>query len=75
MRYKQTAIGVTPGAAVVWLPVFVLLMLVAALGVGDGPSTTPASSTLVAASLFVSGIIRFRHRERTFVDAIGSGCL
>ncbi len=132
------AYGVTPGAAVVWLPVFVLLMLVTALGVGfwlsalnvkyrdvmylvpflnqfwlfvtpvvypsslvpeqwrvlyglnpmagvvegfrwallgtgDGPGIMVAASTLVAVSLFVSGIIWFRSRERTFVDAIGSG--
>jgi len=130
--------GVTPGAAVVWLPVFVLLMLVTALGVGfwlsalnveyrdvmylvpflnqfwffvtpvvypsslvpeqwrvlyglnpmvgvvegfrwallgvgEGPSPMLAASTLVAVSLFVSGIVWFRRRERTFVDAVGSG--
>lgn len=132
--------GVTPGAVVVWLPVFVLLMLVTALGVGfwlsalnveyrdvmytvpflnqfwlfltpvvypsslvpepwrvlyglnpmvgvvegfrwallgigDGPSPMLTASTLVAVSLFVSGIVWFRSRERTFVDTIGSGGL
>jgi lipopolysaccharide transport system permease protein len=45
----------------------------ALLGVGDGPSPMLAVSALVAISLFVSGIIWFRRRERTFVDAIGSG--
>lgn len=130
--------GITPGAAVVWLPLFVLLMLLTALGigfwlsalnveyrdvmyvvpflnqfwlfltpvvypsslvpqqwrvlyglnpmtgvvegfrwallgVGEGPSPMVAASTLVAISLFVSGIVWFRGRERTFVDAIGSG--
>lgn len=130
--------GVTPGAAVLWIPFFVLLMLVtssgigfwlsslnveyrdvryivpflnqlwffltpivypsslvpekwqflyglnpmvgvvegfrwALLGVGKGPSPMIAVSILVAVSLFVSGIIWFRRRERTFVDAVGSG--
>lgn len=130
--------GITPGAAVVWLPLFVGLMLVTALGVGfwlsalnveyrdvmyivpflnqfwlfvtpvvypsslvpekwrmlyglnpmtgvvegfrwallgvgEGPLPMLAASTLVAVSLFISGIIWFRRRERTFVDAIGSG--
>jgi len=130
--------GVIPGTAVVWLPFFVLLMLVTALGVGFwlsalnveyrdvmytipflnqfwffitpvvyssslvperfqgvyglnpmvgvvegfrwsllGTSAPSASmlgvSTLVALFLFFSGIIWFRRRERTFVDAVGSG--
>ena len=130
--------GVTPGPAVVWLPVFVLLMLVTALGVGfwlsalnveyrdvmytlpflnqfwlfltpvvypsslvpdrwrvlyglnpmtgvvegfrwallgvgQGPSPMVAASALVALSLFASGIVWFRRRERSFVDVIGSG--
>ena len=130
--------GVIPGTAVVWLPFFVLLMLVTALGVGFWLSAlnveyrdvmytipflnqfwffitpvvyssslvperfqgvyglnpmvgvvegfrwsllgTPAPSasmlgvsTLVALFLFISGIIWFRRRERTFVDAVGSG--
>jgi lipopolysaccharide transport system permease protein len=43
------------------------------LGVGEGPSIMLAISALVSISLFVSGIIWFRRRERTFVDAIGSG--
>jgi lipopolysaccharide transport system permease protein len=132
--------GFTPGAAVVWLPVFVALMLVTALGVGfwlsalnveyrdvmytvpfliqfwffltpvvyssslvpepwqvlyglnpmagvvqgfrwallgvgEGPSPMLAVSTLVALSLFLSGIIWFQRREQTFVDAVGSGGL
>jgi lipopolysaccharide transport system permease protein len=45
----------------------------ALLGIGEGPSYMLAVSVLVAASLFISGIIWFRQRERTFVDAIGSG--
>ncbi len=43
------------------------------LGVGEGPSRMVAISALVAVSLFVSGIVWFRHRERTLVDVIGSG--
>jgi lipopolysaccharide transport system permease protein len=43
------------------------------LGVGEGPSIMLAVSALVSVSLFVSGIIWFRRRERTFVDAVGSG--
>src|SRR5712692_7835140 len=130
--------GVTPGAAVIWLPGFVLLMVVTALGVGfwlsalnveyrdvaytipflnqfwffvtpvvypsslvpepwqvlyglnpmvgvvegfrwallgagKGPSPMLAVSTLIAVSLFVSGIIWFQRREQSFVDALGSG--
>ena len=45
----------------------------ALLGVGEGPSRMLAVSVLVAIALFISGIIWFRQRERTFVDAIGSG--
>jgi lipopolysaccharide transport system permease protein len=45
----------------------------ALLGTGDGPGLMVAASAMVAISLFVSGIIWFRRRERTFVDAIGSG--
>jgi lipopolysaccharide transport system permease protein len=45
----------------------------ALLGVGEGPSRMLAVSILVATALFISGIIWFRQRERTFVDAIGSG--
>ncbi len=130
--------GVAPGVAVIWLPFFVLLMLVTALGVGfwlsalnveyrdvmytvpflnqfwlfltpvvypsslvpekwrilyglnpmagvvegfrwallgvgEGPSPMLIVSILVAIFLFVSGIIWFRYRERTFVDVVGSG--
>lgn len=43
------------------------------LGVGGGMMPMLALSGLVAIGLFVSGIIWFRHRERTFVDALGSG--
>jgi len=45
----------------------------ALLGAGDGPSPMLAASTLIAVFLFISGIIWFRYRERTFVDALGSG--
>jgi lipopolysaccharide transport system permease protein len=45
----------------------------AILGVGEGPSSMLGVSVLVAAALFISGIVWFRQRERTFVDAIGSG--
>jgi lipopolysaccharide transport system permease protein len=130
--------GVVPGAQVVWIPVFVLLMLVTSLGVGfwlsvlnveyrdlryvvpflnqfwlfltpvvypsslvperwrvlyglnpmtgviegfrwallgtgEGPSLMCGVSAVVAILLFVSGIMWFRGRERTMVDALGSG--
>lgn len=45
----------------------------ALLGVGKGPSPMLIVSILVSIFLFVSGIVWFRRRERTFVDAIGSG--
>jgi lipopolysaccharide transport system permease protein len=45
----------------------------ALLGVGEGPSKTLAVSVLFSFCLFMSGIIWFRQRERTFVDAIGGG--
>jgi len=45
----------------------------ALLGVGEGPSEMLVVSSLVAVGLFISGIAWFRRRERTFVDAIGSG--
>jgi lipopolysaccharide transport system permease protein len=43
------------------------------LGVGEGPGAMIAVSTLIAIFLFLSGIVWFRYRERTFVDALGSG--
>lgn len=43
------------------------------LGVGDGPSGMLFVSTGVALLLFFSGIVWFRSRERTMVDALGSG--
>jgi lipopolysaccharide transport system permease protein len=45
----------------------------ALLGIGGGPSPMLAVSTIIAISLFVSGIAWFHRREQTFVDAIGSG--
>jgi lipopolysaccharide transport system permease protein len=45
----------------------------ALLGTGEAPSGMLAVSALIALVLFVSGILWFRHRERTFVDVIGSG--
>ena len=45
----------------------------ALLGVGDGPGLMFVASTLVAVSVFVSGIFWFHWRERTFVDVLGSG--
>lgn len=43
------------------------------LNTGEAPGVRLLSSTLVAVFLFVSGMIWFRRRERTFIDAIGSG--
>jgi lipopolysaccharide transport system permease protein len=43
------------------------------LGVGTGPSPMLGASVLVALALFLSGIVWFRGRERTFADAVGSG--
>ncbi len=45
----------------------------ALLGTGRGPSFSLGISAVVAVTLFLSGIIWFRARERTFVDALGSG--
>ena len=45
----------------------------AILGVGEGPDAMILASAAVAIALFISGIIWFRRRERSFVDAIGSG--
>jgi homopolymeric O-antigen transport system permease protein len=43
------------------------------LGAGNPPDMMTALSALVAVILFASGSIWFRNRERTFVDAMGSG--
>jgi lipopolysaccharide transport system permease protein len=43
------------------------------LGAGQGPSPMLAVSAAVALLLFLTGIVWFRKRERTFVDALGSG--
>lgn len=43
------------------------------LGSGAGMSSMSALSALVAIVLFVSGMIWFRRRERSFVDSLGSG--
>jgi lipopolysaccharide transport system permease protein len=45
----------------------------ALLGTGEAPTHMLALSAFIALVLFVTGIIWFRHRERTFVDVIGSG--
>ncbi len=45
----------------------------ALLGTGQGPSPMLAASAGVALALFLTGVVWFRRRERTFVDAIGSG--
>ncbi|MBI3090860.1 MAG: ABC transporter permease [Candidatus Tectomicrobia bacterium] len=45
----------------------------ALLGIGDGPSPMLLISAAFSVCLFLSGIIWFRYRERTFVDAVGSG--
>jgi len=45
----------------------------ALLGTGQGPSPMLAASAGVALALFLTGIVWFRRRERTFVDSIGSG--
>ncbi len=43
------------------------------LGIGEGPSFMLTVSVFVACCLFISGMIWFRQRERTFVDAVGGG--
>jgi lipopolysaccharide transport system permease protein len=43
------------------------------LGIGSGPDAMIAASAVVTMILFTTGIVWFRRRERTFVDAIGSG--
>jgi lipopolysaccharide transport system permease protein len=45
----------------------------ALFGAGDGPGPSLAVSVMIALALFCSGAIWFRRRERTFVDALGSG--
>lgn len=42
------------------------------LGAGPGMSLISAVSALLAVALFVSGMIWFRRRERSFVDSLGS---
>jgi lipopolysaccharide transport system permease protein len=43
------------------------------LGAGDGFSIHSAISSSIAIGLFITGIIWFRRRERSFVDQLGSG--
>ncbi|MDE2765973.1 MAG: ABC transporter permease [Chloroflexota bacterium] len=43
------------------------------LGSGAGPDASLAVSVAVAAAIFLSGVLFFDWRERTFVDAVGSG--
>lgn len=45
----------------------------ALLGSGPPPAAMLAASALTAALLFLSGLVWFRRRERSFVDSIGSG--
>lgn len=45
----------------------------ALLGTGPIASSTIASSAIAAFIIFTTGIVWFRRRERTFIDAIGSG--
>ncbi len=45
----------------------------AVLGSGSGPDASLAVSVAVAAAIFLSGMLFFTWRERTFVDAVGSG--
>jgi lipopolysaccharide transport system permease protein len=45
----------------------------ALFGTGPGPDRMLIASSAVAVTLFVTATIWFRRRERTFVDAIGSG--
>lgn len=42
-------------------------------GVGDPPSALLFVSATISLVVFLSGIVWFRQRERTFVDAVGSG--
>jgi lipopolysaccharide transport system permease protein len=45
----------------------------ALLGSGEGPSLMILVSSLIAVILFVTGMVWFRKKERTFVDVLGSG--
>jgi lipopolysaccharide transport system permease protein len=45
----------------------------ALFGVGEGPTAGLAVSSAIAVLLFAGGAVWFRRRERTFVDALGSG--
>jgi lipopolysaccharide transport system permease protein len=45
----------------------------ALFGVGEGPNAGLAVSSAIAVLLFAGGAVWFRRRERTFVDALGSG--
>ena len=45
------------------------------LGSGEGPSLVILVSASISVFLFVSGLIWFRKKEATFVDALGSGGL
>ena len=45
----------------------------ALLGVGTGPSPLIGVSAVVSVILFVSGVMFFRQREKTFADVVGSG--
>jgi len=42
-------------------------------GTGEAPGLMLVVSLLVSAAIFTTGTIWFRNRERTFIDAIGSG--
>jgi lipopolysaccharide transport system permease protein len=45
----------------------------ALFGTGPGPGAMLSISTVVAVTVFLGGILFFHWRERTFVDAVGSG--
>jgi lipopolysaccharide transport system permease protein len=45
----------------------------ALFGIGEGPGWSLVASTAISVVLFAGGAIWFRRRERTFVDALGSG--
>lgn len=45
----------------------------ALLGVGHGPPAQLVISVPIALVIFVTGLIWFRHCERTFIDVIGTG--